>query len=133
MPVTINGLDGNPMTGRDIDASPNNFIFSFHKLAFNGSYTTAIGGDTLDLTAIAALIPSSGLPLQIAETLNGGTGSFSKSGGYCEIEIGPTLATCKIKFFSAGGTELGTQTYAAALINLAAENIGISITWRKLL
>jgi hypothetical protein len=132
MPVTINGLDGNPFTTRDVDGSPNNFVFTAHKLGFSGSYTTGINGDTLDLTGIAGLIPSSALPLQITESLNGGVGSFSKGGGYCQIEIGNALNNCKVKFFAAGGAEIGTQTYAAALIGIAAENIGISILWRKL-
>jgi hypothetical protein len=133
MPIAINGADGNPFTTRDVDGSPNNFVFSVHKLAFSGSYTTGVGGDTLDLSAVASLIPSGSLPLQIAESLNGGAGSFTKGGGYCQIEIGNALNNCKIKFFAAGGAEIGTQTYAAALINLPAENIGLTVTWRKLL
>ena len=133
MSISVNGVDGNPWTIRDLDGSSSNVVTSYHKLGFSGSYTTAINGDTIDLSAIAGQIPSAAVPLQIAETMNGGVGSFTKGGGYLQIELGATLANTKIKFFASGGAEIGTQTYAAALINLAAENIGLTITWRKLI
>ncbi len=132
MPILVNGVDGNPWNIRDMDASSSNVITTYHKLGFNGSYTTAVNGDTLDLSGVAGLVPSGSVPIQIAETLGGGVGSFTKGGGYLQIELGNALNNNKIKFFSAGGAEIGTQTYAAALINLAAENIGLTITWRKL-
>lgn len=131
MPISVLGVDGNPWTIRDMDASSNNVITTYHKLGFSGSYTTAVNGDTLDLTAVAGLVPSGSLPMQIAETLNGGVGSFTNGGGYLEIAPGNALNNNKVKFFAAGGAEIGTQTYAAALINLPAENIGLTITWRK--
>lgn len=132
MPVAINGIDGNPWTIRDMDGSSSNVVTTYHRLGFSGSYTTAINGDVLDLSTVASQVPAGSIPLQIAETLNGGVGSFSKGGGYLQIELGNALNNNKIKFFASGGAEIGTQTYAAALLNLAAENIGITITWRKL-
>ncbi len=134
MPISVLGMDGNAWGNRDMDASGNNKVTTYHLLGFSGSYTTSVGGDTLDLSAIAAQIPCPGVPDQIVYELNGGTGSFSKTGGYFAIERHPTDNTKhKVKVFSSGGTEQGSGTYASILLNLAAEFVTIVCTWKKLL
>lgn len=130
MPISVLGQDGNPWSMRDQDATANNVVTTYHLLAFSGSYTTGIHGDVLDLSSIAPNIPTGSLPLQITESLNGPIGSFSESGGYCQIQRGTALNNSRIKFFTAGGAELGSQTYAAA--NLTQDVIELTITWRKL-
>ncbi len=120
MPISVLGMDGNAWGNRDMDASGNNKVTTYHLLGFSGSYTTSVGGDTLDLSAIAAQIPC--------------PGSFSKTGGYFAIERHPTDNTKhKVKVFSSGGTEQGSGTYASILLNLAAEFVTIVCTWKKLL
>jgi hypothetical protein len=54
--IQILGTDGNNITSRDVDASPDNFVYVNGKLTFSGSYPT--GGDTLDFTTIADKILS---------------------------------------------------------------------------
>ncbi len=128
MAIAINGLDGNPFTTRDIDATPNNFVYSFHKLAFSGSYTA--GGDTLDLSTISGLIPSSGLPLFAFVEGNGTGTQQSAAGGYYVVVPGTTLATYRVKIFSAGGVELVAGAYPAAV---TGDAVFLNLQWRKLL
>ena len=127
MPITINGTDGNPMTTRDVDASANNFVYSSHKLAFSGSYAT--GGDTLDLSSIAALIPSGSLPLFVFAEGNGSGTQQSAAGGYYVVLAGNALNNWKMKIFSGGGVELGAGAYPAAV---TGDSVYLSVQWRKL-
>jgi hypothetical protein len=123
MPITINGLDGNPMTTRDVDGSPSNFVNSFHRLSFSGNYTS--GGDTLDFTQISGLIPSGSVPLQVA--LFSQNGSFNQ---YVAVQSG-ALNTWKLKIASAGGAEItGGAAYPAGVTSDVVE---MQVTWRKLL
>ena len=131
MPVSVLGLDGNPWTQRDMDGSSNNVVTTYHQLGFTGSYTTGQHGDVLDLSGVAAQVPTGMLPLEITESMNGPAGSFSELGGYLQIQKGNALNNNRIKFFAAGGAEIGSQTYAAA--NITADLITLAITWRKLL
>jgi hypothetical protein len=130
--ISVLGLDGNPWTTRDMDATGANFVKTMHKLGFSGSYTTGVGGDTLDLSGVAGNIPSGFLPLAISVNLNGSTGSFSVTGGQLQIAIGTTLKNNKVLVFSSGNTEQGSGTYASILLNVAAEDVIIEVIWRKL-
>ena len=127
MPITINGTDGNPMTTRDVDASPNNFVYSSHKLAFSGSYAT--GGDTLDLSSIAALIPTGSLPIFVFAEGNGTGTQQSAAGGYYVVLAGSALNNWKVKIFSSGGVELAAGAYPAAV---TGDSVYLSVQWRKL-
>ena len=116
MAITILGMDGNPPTPRDVDATPNNFIYASFRLSFSGNYPT--GGDTLDLTAIAGLVP--GQTLLNAYVDGNGTGTQqSAAGGYYAVlgnqAAGTALNAFKVKIFGAGGAELGAGAYPVAV------------------
>ena len=129
MAIAINGADGTPFTTRDIDASGQNFAFSQHKLTFSGSYSS--GGDTLDLTAVASIVPSGSVPLQVFIEGNGTAGTAqSVIGGYYVALTGTTLANWKVKIFSGVGTELGAGAYGAAI---TGDIVTMQICWRKLI
>lgn len=130
MPVAILGLDGAPFTTRDIDGSPNNFIYSSFLLGFSGSYVTAGTGDLIDLTTVAGLIPSSKPPLSLFAEGNGPTTAWFGIGGYATIsQNGSALNTYRIRFWQAGGGELGSGAYPATIL---ADVITLQAQWRKL-
>lgn len=131
MSIAILGLDGNPMTTRDIDASPNNYVFSCHKLAFSGNYTTGATGDVLDLTAIAGLIPSQALPLSLFAEGNGPSTAWAGLGGYYTIsQNAAALNGYRIRVWQPGGSELGSGAYPATIL---ADSVTLQILWRKLI
>jgi hypothetical protein len=133
MSVALLGMDGNAWSPRDCDASGNNKVTVYGLLAWTGSYVTAVNGDVLDLSAIAAQIPCPGVPDNITYEMNGGLLSFSATFGYLYIFRHPTnnkLHTVSI--VSAGGTEQGSGTYASIKINVATEFIPVVMTWKKL-
>lgn len=133
MSVILLGSDGNPWTTRDLDASANNKITVYGQLSFSGSYVTAVGGDTLDLTAIAAQVPGYGVPDSIGFEMQGGTSSFSITGGYLQIvRSAISNALHKVGVWAAGGTEQGSGTYASIKLTAATEYIPVQITWRKM-
>jgi hypothetical protein len=135
MAITVNGMDGNPFTTRDMDATANNFVTTRHKLGFTGNY--AAGGDALDLTAIAGLVPSGSLPLAVTESYQGTAAvpSLSAAGGFYQViqAASPALNNYKLKVFknTAGSTtEYGAGAYAT---DVTTDNVFLEITWRKLL
>ena len=130
MPIKVLGMDGNPVTTRDIDASPNNFVFTCNSLVFSGSYTT--GGDTLDLSALAGIVPSASLPLSAFIEGNGPAASLSGAGGnYAFVTpAGVTLKTFLVKIFTHGGTEYSSGAYST---DVTTDVIAMQIIWRKLL
>lgn len=131
MAILVNGLDGNPWTPRDMDASGSNLVKVLATLGFTGNYTTGVNGDILDLSSVAAQVPSGSLPISITESLNGPVGSFSKGGGYIQVEKGSALNNNKVKFFTAGGAEQGSGTYAS--FGATTDLITLEIVFRKLL
>ena len=135
MAVSVLASDGSggPPTFRDIDGSGNNFIYTRHRIGFTGSYTTAVGGETVDLTpAVAAGIPSNLLPIGVTIEGNGLGTSQTAGGGYYDFGIGATLGTCKLKIFSAGGAELGSGPYATTNVAVLNDVVTLEIAWRKL-
>ena len=131
MSITINGMDGNPATTRDVDASPNNFVYANFLLAFSGSYST--GGDTLDLTTISKIIPSATFLNAFID--GNGTGSQqSAAGGYYQVVGNPIAGTAlngyKVKIFSAGGSELSAGSYPSAV---TGDYVTLQTMWRKLI
>ena len=131
MPIAILGLDGNPITTRDIDASPNNFVFTCNKLSFTGSYVTAATGDTLDFTALAGIVPSSSVPLSVFVEGNGPTTAWAGLGGYFTAsQNAAALNTWKIRVWQPGGSELGSGAYPATVL---ADVITVQAIWRKLI
>src|SRR5436309_7796848 len=129
MAIAILGADGNPFTTRDVDGTAQNFVFTQHKLTFSGSYAT--GGDTLDLTSIARLVPSGSQPLQVfIEGNSSAATAQSFLGGYYVAITGASLATWKVKIFAAAGTELAAGAYGVAI---TGDIITMQICWRKLI
>jgi hypothetical protein len=116
MAIQILGMDGGSPTNRDVDASANNFAYASFRLAFSGNYAT--GGDTLDLSAIAALLPTATILNAFVD--GNGTGTQqSAAGGYYQVlgnQAVPTpLNGYKVKIFGAGGAEQGAGAYPAAI------------------
>lgn len=135
MSIAINGVDGAPFTTRDVDASANNFVYSTYLLGFSGNYAT--GGDTLNFTTVAGLIPTSKLPISIAEQPQGlaATPSLSAAGGFYQViqNAVPTLANYLLKVFknTAGSiTEYGAGAYAADVLT---DVVLLQVQWRKLI
>ena len=124
MAIALNGLDGNPLTTRDVDGTPNNFVYVAGKLAFSGSY--AAGGDTVDFSTIGEKILS-GLaqgPLQAV--------AFSQNGSvntYVFVQ-GTALTNWKLKIFVAAGVELAAGAYPASV---TSDIVQYQLTVRKLL
>lgn len=130
MPIAILGLDGNPFTTRDIDASPNNFVFTSHLLVFSGAYVTGATGDLLDLTTIAGLIPSAKLPLSLFAEGNGPTTAWVGLGGYYTVsQNAAALNGYRLRVWQPGGSELGNGNYPATVL---ADVVTLQIQWRKL-
>lgn len=129
MSIAINGLDSQQWGTRDMDASGNNKITTYHLLAFTGSYVT--GGDTLDLTLVQAQVPTGYLPDIISWEGNGASASFTGQGGYFQIAKGATISTNKMKAFAAGGSEESASTYAS--LNISTDVITLVCTWKKLI
>jgi hypothetical protein len=135
MAIAINGVDGNPFTTRDIDASGNNFVWSTYLLTFSGNYAT--GGDTLNFTTIAGLIPTSKLPISICEQTQGtaATPSLSAAGGFYQViqNAVPTFANYLLKVFknTAGAiAEYGAGAYGADVLT---DVVLLQVQWRKLI
>jgi hypothetical protein len=122
MAVTIN------LSSTNVDASANNFVYAIGTLSFSGNYST--GGDTLDFSTVASLIPSDQPPINVIADSNGGTGTFGFSGGYFQVIAGTALNNWKIKLIQAGGAEQGPGAYGS---NVTTDSIFLNITYRKLL
>jgi hypothetical protein len=132
MPLAILGMDGNPWSIKDLDCSGNNKITAYGLLSWTGSYVTAAGGDILDISAIAAQVPSGFVPDNITYEMNGGALSFSATFGYLYIFRHPTnnkLHT--VTLVSAGGTEQGSGTHASIKTAAATEFVPVIITFKK--
>ncbi len=135
MAIAILGLDGNPFTTRDVDGSPNNFIYTSMLLAFSGNYAT--GGDTLNLTAVAGLIPSSKAPLALSISVQGTAAvpSLSAAGGFYAIVQAAVaaLATYKLKLFSNNGSGAISEYSAGAYgTDVLGDVVVLQCQWRKL-
>ncbi len=128
MALAINGTDNNPFTTRDIAALDANFVWSFHRVVPSGNYAT--GGDTLDLSTIAGLIPSGSLPVVIYVNGQGSGDCQTAEGGYYSVKQGTTLKNFLLQVWEPGGTELGAGAYDPEVI---ADVITLEILWRKLI
>lgn len=133
MSVSINGVDGNPWTTKDMDATADNFVTTRHKLTFTGNYST--GGDTLDLSTVASLVPTNGVPLAVTVTEQGGAAvpSLSAAGGFYAVvqNAAPTLKNYLLKIFknTAGSVaEYGAGAYAT---DVTTDQVFLEVTWRK--
>lgn len=124
MAIAIVGTDGNPITSRDIDASPNNFIFVAGRFVFSGNYTNGTG-DTLDWTTIIGVpIPSQVCIQVFADTALGTINFYAPVGGPATA-----LNGWKVRVYT-GITELSTAAYTAAI---TADTIIFQALFRKLL
>src|SRR5258705_11654485 len=80
----------------NVDSSANNFVYAVATLTFSGNYAT--GGDTLDFTQIANVLPSDTIVQAFVESQNG------NSGYYIPVQ-GAALNNWKLKAFLGGGAE----------------------------
>jgi len=115
MAITISLLPNN------VDSSASNFVYAVATLAFSGNYPT--GGDTLDFTQVANVLPSDTIVQAFAESQNG------NSGYYIPVQ-GSALNSWKLKAFVGGGTEVTAGAYPAGV---TGDIVQLSITARKLL
>jgi hypothetical protein len=101
----------------------------------SGSYAT--GGDLVDFTAsvnpdLSARNPSllaGAFPARFPVTWSENGGDMT--GMFVELLFaGKTLSTCRIKVYTAGGTELGAVAYSSTAFptTLAASNLQITIS-----
>lgn len=132
MSVSIQASDGSgaPPSFKDIDGSPNNFVFTQSILVFSGSYPT--GGEPLDLTPLLqAGVPSGALPIQVFVEGQGNTAgtSWTALGNYYAIVLGSALTGYKVQLWSGGGAQLGAGAYPATVTN---DKTTLSVVWRKL-
>jgi hypothetical protein len=115
MAITISLLPNN------VDSSASNFVYAVATLTFSGNYST--GGDTLDFTQVANVLPSDTIVQAFAESQNG------NSGYYIPVQ-GAALNSWKLKAFIGGGTEIGAGAYPGTV---TADIVQLSITARKFL
>jgi len=137
MSIAIQAADGSgaPPSVRDIDASGNQFVYTFNRLVFSGNYVTALTGDSLDLTPLAAIVPSGYTPFTAYVEGNGDATSQGGSGGYYDISlfngnppVANALTGAKVRVWAAGGGELASGAYPAAVLRDA---VTLCVTWRK--
>lgn len=105
----------------NLDSSASNFVYAVATLTFSGNYPS--GGDTLDFTQIANVLPSDTIVQAFAESQNG------NSGYYIPIQ-GSALNNWKLKAFAGGGTEITAGAYPGSV---TSDIVQLSITARKLL
>lgn len=137
MPIAIQAADGSggaPST-RDFDGSGNNFVYSTHRLVFSGTYPGS-PGDALDLTPLAAIVPSGLAPEQGFVEGNGDSTSQGGNGGYYTLSlfngspaVPNALTANKLRVWTAGGTELANAGYPAAVTRDA---VTLTLVWKKL-
>jgi hypothetical protein len=115
MPISI------ALTSNNVDSSASNFAYALATLTFSGNYPT--GGDTLDFTPVASLLPTTTVLQAFAESQNGGA-------GYYVAVIGSALNNWKLKCFTGGGVEITAGAYPAAV---TTDIVQLMVTARKLL
>jgi hypothetical protein len=114
MPITITLLPSNE------DGSGSNLFYAIGTLTFSGSYPT--GGDTLDFTTVASLLPSDQVIQVFADSQAG------NSGYYVPVQ-GTAMNNWKLKAFTGGGAELTAGAYPTTV---TTDIVQITITARKL-
>lgn len=128
MPTTLLGIDGNPFTYKDVDASPSGIIFAQGQMKFTGAYTTLVGGDIIDFTTLLDWIPSSQvLSLAVWSTTGNLLFQYTPNGNTATL---PSAWRVKISASATFGTELGTGAYPATI---TADILIWQATFRKLL
>jgi hypothetical protein len=87
---------------QNVDASGHQ-VYGVGSIALSGNYPS--GGETLDFTTLAGIVPSSSPPVNVAvESQNG-------NGGYYVPQKGSGLNNWKLRVFQSGGTELAAGAY----------------------
>lgn len=115
MPINI------VLTSNNVDSSASNLVYALATLNFSGNYPA--GGDTMDFTQVASLLPTTTILQAFAESQNGGA-------GYYVAMTGTALNNWKLKCFTGGGTEIAAGAYPAAV---TTDIVQLMITARKLL
>ena len=106
----------------NVDSSASNFVYAVATLTFSGNYPS--GGDTLDFTQVASVLPSDTIVQVFGESQNGNGLNF-----YIPV-AGTALNNWKLKCFVPAGTEITAGTYPGTV---TGDLVQISITARKLL
>jgi hypothetical protein len=136
MSVALQSCDGTgaPPSMTDMDGAGNNFVYSRVRLAFSGNYPT--GGDTVDLTPLAAVVPSGALPINVISEGNGPATvpSLSAAGGYYQIVAAavPALNNFKIKIFKNTAGSVTEYPAGAYGTDVTTDTVDLEVTWRKL-
>lgn len=130
MAIAVNGSDGNPFTTRDIEGTGANFVTTYASLTPSGNYVT--GGDTVDFTGMASLVPSGAVPIEVDVVGQGNTAgtSWTAIGNYYALVQGTTIANYKLQCWVAAGTQLAAGAYPATVTN---DKIIVKVLWRKLI
>ncbi len=110
------------LASNNVDSSASNFIYAAGTLAFSGNYAT--GGDTLDFTTVAGVIPSSQAPVQLS--IQSQNGNFNQ---YVPVQ-GSALNNWKVRIAAPGGTEIAAGAYPASV---TSDIVAFQATFRKLL
>ena len=116
MPITISLLPSN------VDSSASNFVYAVATLTFSGNYPA--GGDTLDFTQVASVLPSDTIVQVFGESQNGNGANF-----YIPV-AGTALSNWKLRCFVPAGTEISPAAYPGTV---TGDVVQLSITARKLL
>ena len=135
MAIAFQSFGGHTWTTTDIDGTGANFMYSKHLLAFSGNYAT--GGDTLDFTAVAGLIPSGRVPLGMSIECLGTAAvpSLAAAGGFYQPIVAAVAAlnTYLLKVFKNTAGSVAEYNAGAYGTDVLGDVVILSVTWRKLL
>lgn len=139
MAVSLVGLDGNPWTTKDMDATGDNYVTQRCRAILSGNYTT--GGDTLNLSTIvppmAGPTPLLGtvLPLEIipVDLGNPTVPSLSAAGGFYAViqAVAPTLLNYLLKVFKNSAGSVAEYSNGAYGTDALTDGLVLELTWRK--
>jgi hypothetical protein len=135
MALSIVGLDGNPFSTRDVNGINANYIYANMLVVPSGNYTT--GGDTLNLSTVAGIIPSGSVPLLlfVAPMGTGAVPSLAAAGGLYQVVQAavPTLANYLLKIFALSAGALSEYSAGAYGTDVLGDVIVLTTIWRKLI
>ena len=135
MAIAFQDFGGKAWQTREIDGSGMNFVYTYALLAFSGNYST--GGDTLDFTAIAGLVPSGRVPLTMDVEVMGTAAvpSLAAAGGFYQPIVAATaaLATYKLKIFANSAGSVTEYSAGAYGTDVLGDVVILRTTWRKYL
>lgn len=133
--LTLEGLDGNPFTTRDDDGTGANYVYTKMLVVPSGNYPT--GGDTLDFTNVAGIIPSGTVPLlpKASPIGTAAVPSLSAAGGLYQViqNAAPALNNYLLKIFKNTAGSIAEYSAGAYGTDVLGDVIVLECTWRKLI